>query len=280
MTTSFENGDLIAFCVIGSISIFLSSVVIIGILRIGLRSKWSQLIFFLQLTLLLAEVFSFPSIYTGSVTLCKADSALRQYFTISNLVANCFLSFATYPMIFSSLEDKNNFSMLAYALIILVPIPFLFGFAAYGQSGSLFCSFNDTDDGTKWNLAFMVCGAVINLTAIGANAYIISKLLKDGKQNMNLIYRVMRGSTLYCLFTVGFWIPKLFTLQFGEVTNASVGLQTSPFFTFFTGFAYFLIFVVERENMVLFESQLSDVPSDGSIQGSINLSILHRDSLM
>ena len=271
-----SDPDLIPYCVIATISIALSIFVIVSLLRIGLKSCLSQLIFMLQLTLLLQEIFSYPQIYTRPAVLCQVSSALKQYFTISNLIVNFFLSYATYRILFlDSASYTINYAI--HGAVILIPLPFLISYYAYAKENE-FCSFSKMQAGVDWGVAFVLCGFVINACAFAANTFIIAKLLKAGSQSFSLIYRVMRGSTLYCLITVGFWIPKIFVVDYGQFTNVNVGLEASRFFTFFSGIAYFFIFLVERENMIKFENQIDSWKMSSHYRESID-SIGNRPSV-
>ena len=251
----------------GGLSIVLSIWVVWSLQQLGMNNGLSILVMCLQLTLLFQELFSFPFIYLEPTALCQATAALKQYFTLCNLMVNCYISYFTYSMIFTSNPNRFTISKLSRSFLLLMPIVMLIPIAAYGSDDTdTWCTFKNDSIGKTWNIVRVVLSQLFNIPAVAINVYVVVKLARGGSQNYGILVRVVRGSSLYCFVTVGLWIPKLFTINFGSTNALSIALETGRFCTFFAGIAYFLIFVFELSTMLHFEKEVQ--VGDGGISSS------------
>jgi hypothetical protein len=251
----------LAFYVVGSISIGLSAIVILMILRLGIISSYSRLVMYLQLTVLLQEISSYPHLYIVPLGLCDATAAFKQYFTLCNLVVNFVMSYYTYTIIFTGVASKFKLSprsqliMFTFPLIMLLPL-----FTnSYGAVQNKWCTFKSDTMGASWNGSLMVIQLLVNLAALGVQGFILIRLNKHGSGNMRTMIRVIRGSTFYCVVTVCCWAPKIATIPFSDESNVVNAISFARFFTFFSGAFYFVIFIIEREMMHSFEREVAGV---------------------
>jgi hypothetical protein len=265
-----STGEMLYF-LFGSMSITLSCIVVFLLLyQIGVKSALSRLVLYLQVSILLEQVSSYPSIYVYPAQFCNAMAALKQYFTMVNLCANALFALYTSIMIFSASHRRNQLSKPAQAVTFLFPLvailPLTTG--SYGQINNMWCTFEGSAKGSKWNIGLSMMCFIINMVAIAINVSVITRLMKTDPGNYKTVLKVVRGSSLYCFVTVGCWIPKIFTFDLGSVQTEDVGIQFSRSFTFVAGLCYFLIFLVERDSMVLFENYVTDNPKN-SIGSSV-----------
>jgi hypothetical protein len=257
MTVTADNVIYGWFFGLGSLSIVLSIIVAISIYQIGIRSASTRLVFFLQCTQILEEIWSLPDIYLHPVRLCQASTALKEYFTMANLLANFFMSYYSYTMIFNTSDGKYQVSRLTHIVLFTLPIITFLPLITdgYGAYETYWCSYLRTGRGDQWFSAFLAIEFAIVCGSIFCVAVIILRLVNVGDGNYGAVMKVGRSSGLYSLATICCWFPKVFTLNDHNFHSSSpdAAIFAARLFSYVVGLVYCAIFLFERTSLMTFE---------------------------
>jgi hypothetical protein len=251
----------LTYFILGSLGSGLSLVVIVLLWRLGVISSYSRLVLYLQLSVLLQEISSYPFLFSKPIQLCIFAAAFKQYFTLFNLIVNYFLSYYTYTIIFTGSTSKFKLSTAVQMYIFLIPLIMLLPIStgSFGLVDNKWCSFKQDVAGTSWNGSLLAVQLAVNLFALSVNWCILWRLSRHRAENTWTIFRVIRGSTFYCIVTVACWAPKIGSLHFNSNSDTEDGLSFSRLFTFVCGALYFAIYLLERDVMHSFELDVSGV---------------------
>jgi hypothetical protein len=255
---------------LGSVSIILSITVATCLYRIGIRSASTRLVFILQITQLMEEIWSFPDVYIEPLWLCRISTGVKEYFTMSNLLANFFMSYYSYTMIFtSSVDSKYQVSKASQAIVFLFPLIMFLPMITdgYGPYQEYWCSYLRTGKGDIWFASFLAIEFFIVSASLFCVGIIIVRLMNVGDGNYGAVIKVVRSSGLYSIVTICCWFPKVFTLNDRDFHSSSpdAAIFSARLFTYVVGLLYFVIFLMERKSLSTFETYVQDQVVESSL---------------
>lgn len=249
-----DLGFSIAIYVVAFISVLGSVFVIISICRFGHSCTSTQLVLYLHIGQIIQDIVALPNAYTGNPIACKIVGFLHCYSGMSNIIVVCTMVITYRHMFFEDSCNtvkyfQKNCVYHAFVAPLVTALPFITD--AYGPIQGTFCSLQRTENTytSVWlylTLVWCVVVACIGMLVLLYTTFNI--YIRDVEMGV----KVMKSIGMYAVFTLLFWIPRLFFEIAYNQHNKSVA--AAFILVYFAGGVYTVIFMCEKEAMKLFES--------------------------
>lgn len=271
-----KHQDEALFFVVGGISIFSSSLVVLSSFKIGTRTSSSVLNLYLQIFQILDDIASFPILH-ASDGICKFIAFMRAYSGVGNGLITLLIAILTYRLIFSTSMAKSEYSLSTAAHCIIWLVPFLtllpFSTDSYGTYESVWCSFT-TDDpvGEDWYISF----ASLTLAMIVASCIILATVIcKLHSSDTETLIQVMKCSGAYSVVSIICWFPKLFTISVVTASTSSTYSQHEAMFvsrltTYIRGLLFAIGYLFSMTSLQKFEAYMQEFPTSIDRDSSIS----------
>jgi hypothetical protein len=263
------------YYVFAAVSTLCSIGVIVSILKVGFDTSPSKLVLCLHLTMLVENLTSIPDLYCMNNGLCSFLGFLRTYFGVSNaLVLLMIVLHYRFIFIIDQFNIKDFISMHREKIIFFTPIFTILPFStnSYGATRGIWCSVksdNISDDIWSFAIYYIWIMAIVCFSALTMLDTIFQVYLAD----KSLAQSLVKSTGMYAVVLILSWLPRILA-RFNVISYINGNI-----FLYFSGIAYGIIYISERNSLSLFEENARATLAADSDRGSIYMS-WHFDSLM
>jgi hypothetical protein len=253
----------------------LSCLVILGniwvsrsMIRIGLLTAQSKLIFYLHLTMILENISSFPDAYTSNKALCAFVGFLKTYSMLANafimahlILLYRYLFIEDSWLILRTLSRHREIWIFGVSLISLLP---LFS-RSYGIFEHDFCTIESRRNSVNLAWRIILFGFVMMGTTVFMFGSLIHTILVVFVNEKHYLSSLIRSAGIYGFLSISSFVPRCLA-QLGVVPY-----DETFFLTYITGMLYLLLFLYEKEKIAAYELSSQNNPNlrDFDEQGSI-----------